>query len=62
MVIKKIYGFQTINSKISVYERNLLKQYDFDTLENTTINKMNEEIELLKKMVKFKKQKASIGC
>lgn len=49
MVIKKIYGFQTINSRISVYEKNLLKQYDFDTLENTTINKMNEEIELLKK-------------
>ena len=49
MVIKKIYGFQTINSKISVYEKNLLKKYDFDTLENTTINKMNEEIELLKK-------------
>ena len=49
MVIKKIYGFQTINSRTSVYEKNFLKQYDFDTLENTTINKMNEEIELLKK-------------
>ena len=62
MVIKKIYGFQTINSKISVYERNLLKQYDFDTLENTTINKMNEEIELLKKWSNSKNKKLQLDA
>ncbi|MCI5823481.1 MAG: hypothetical protein MRZ90_00935 [Candidatus Gastranaerophilales bacterium] len=62
MVIKKIYGFQTINSKISVYEKNLLKQYDFDTLENTTINKMNEEIELLKRWSNSKNKKLQLDA
>ena len=62
MVIKKIYGFQTINSKISVYEKNLLKKYDLNTLENTTINKMNEEIELLKNWAKSLNKKLQLDA
>lgn len=49
IIIKKIYKFQAVMSRISVLEKALLKKYDFNTLEFTTVNQMHEEILLLQK-------------
>lgn len=49
MVIKKIYGFSVVQSRISNKERNLLTKYDFNPLEYSTIKQINEELTCLKR-------------
>ena len=49
IVIKRIYKFQAVQSRISQTERELLSKYDFNTLEYTTAKQMNEELSLLQK-------------
>lgn len=49
MLIKKLFGFSAVRSKISFDERKLLAQYDFDVLEHSTITQINTEILTLKK-------------
>ena len=49
MIIKKIYGFNTLQSRISNTDKNKLAKYDFAPLEYSTIKQINEELEYLKK-------------
>lgn len=49
MIIKKIYGFNTLQSRISNIDKNKLAKYDFVPLEYCTIKQINEELEYLKK-------------
>lgn len=49
MIIKKIFGFPVVQSTITNEEKNYLAKYNFNTLENSTIKQINEEIETLKK-------------
>ena len=49
MIIKKIYGFSAVQSRINQQERALLARYDFNPLEYSTIKQINEEIGFLKK-------------
>lgn len=49
IVIKRIYKFQAVQTRISQTEKELLAKYDFNTLEYTTIKQMNEELALLQK-------------
>lgn len=48
MVIKRIFGFSAVHSRITNSERAILKKYGFDLLENTTISQMNRQLEQLK--------------
>ena len=49
VIIKKVYRFQAVQSRISNSELQLLKKYDFNTLEYSTIKQVNEELSYLKK-------------
>ena len=49
VVIKRMYNFHTVRAAITLGEYELLKKYDMQPLEYTTMNKINNEIELLKK-------------
>lgn len=49
IVIKRIYKFQAVQSRISQTEKELLLKYDFNTLEYTTAKQMYEELSLLQK-------------
>lgn len=49
VIIKRIYRFQAVQSRISNAERQLLQKYDFNTLEFSTIKQINEELSYLKK-------------
>lgn len=49
VIIKRIYKFQVIQSRINNQEVALLKKYDFNTLEFSTIKQINEELAYLKK-------------
>lgn len=49
VIIKRIYKFQVVQSRISHFEIALLKKYDFNTLELSTIKQINEELAYLKK-------------
>lgn len=49
VVIKRMYNFHTVKAAISLSDYDLLKSYDMEPLECTTINKANDEIEFLKK-------------
>lgn len=49
VIIKKVYRFQAVQSRISSAERQLLQKYDFNTLEFSTIKQVNEELSYLKK-------------
>ncbi len=49
MIIKKIYGFSAVQSRISHQEKSLLAKYDFNELEFSTIKQINEELAYLKK-------------
>lgn len=49
MIIKKIYGFSAVQSRITNAEKALLAKYDFNELEYTTIKQINEELAYLKK-------------
>lgn len=48
VMLKKIYGFQVSQPRITNAERNKLYLYNFNTLENTTIGQINIELSLLK--------------
>ena len=48
-VIKRIFKFQAVQSRITQSERDLLAKYDFNTLEFTTAKQMYEELDLLQK-------------
>lgn len=48
MVIKRIFGFSAVHSRISNSERAILKKYGFDVLENSTIADINRQLEQLK--------------
>lgn len=49
VIIKRIYKFQVVQSRITNQEIALLKKYDFNTLEYSTIKQINEELSHLKK-------------
>lgn len=49
VIIKRVYKFQAVQSRISNTERQLLQKYDFNTLEFSTIKQINEELAYLKK-------------
>lgn len=49
VIIKRVYRFQAVQSRISNSEIQLLKKYDFNTLEYSTIKQINEELSYLKK-------------
>lgn len=49
VIIKRIYKFQAIQSRITNQELALLKKYDFNPLESSTIKQINEELAYLKK-------------
>ncbi len=48
MVIKRIFGFSAVHSRITNAERAILKKYGFDILENSTISQINHQLEQLK--------------
>ena len=48
-IIKRIFKFQAVMSRISNAEKNLLAKYDFNILEYTTVKQMYEELALLQK-------------
>ena len=49
MIIKKIYGFSAVQSRLDNAEKALLAKYDFNPLEFSTIKQINEELVHLKK-------------
>ena len=49
VIIKRIYHFQAVQSRITNAEKQLLQKYDFNTLEFSTIKQINEELSYLKK-------------
>lgn len=49
VIIKRVYRFQAVQSRITNSEVQLLKKYDFNTLEYSTIKQINEELSYLKK-------------
>lgn len=49
VIIKRIYKFQVLQSRITNQETALLKKYDFNLLEFSTIKQINEELAHLKK-------------
>ena len=49
VIIKRVYRFQAVQTRISNTELQLLKKYDFNTLEFSTIKQVNEELSYLKK-------------
>ena len=48
VILRKICSFQIVQPRISKMETALLMKYSFNTLENTTISKINQELALLK--------------
>lgn len=49
IIIKKIYGFSSLQARISNAEKALLAKYDFNLLEYSTMKQINEELSFLKK-------------
>jgi hypothetical protein len=49
VIIKRVYRFQAVQSRISNQEIALLTKYDFNTLEFSTIKQINDELSYLKK-------------
>lgn len=49
VIIKRVYRFQAVQSRITNAELQLLKKYDFNTLEYSTIKQVNDELSYLKK-------------
>ena len=48
-IIKRVFKFQAVSSRITNTEKALLAKYDFNILEYTTIKQMYEELALLQK-------------
>jgi hypothetical protein len=57
MIVKKIFKFQAVSSRISNTEKALLNKYDFNILEYTTVKQMYEELALLQKWASDEKLK-----
>ena len=57
IIIKRVFKFQAVMSRITNTERALLNKYDFNTLEFTTIKQMYEELALLQKWSESKDEK-----
>lgn len=49
VIIKRIYKFQAVQSRINSQELALLKKYDFQPLECSTVKQINQELAFLKK-------------
>ncbi len=49
VIIKKVFKFQAVMSRITNVEKSLLAKYDFNTLEYTTVKQMYEELSLLQR-------------
>ena len=49
VIVKRVFRFQAVSSRINASEKALLSKYDFNTLEFTTVKQMIEELELLQK-------------
>ncbi len=49
VIIKRVYRFQAVQARITNQELQLLKKYDFNTLEFSTIKQINDELSYLKK-------------
>lgn len=49
VIIKRVYRFQAIQSRITKQEQALLEKYNFSPLEFSTIKQVNEELAYLKK-------------
>ncbi len=49
IIVKRIFKFQAVQSRINNTEKALLAKYDFNTLEYTTVKQMYEELRLLQK-------------
>ena len=49
IIIKRVFKFQAVMSRITIAEKALLAKYDFNVLEFTTIKQMYEELALLQK-------------
>ena len=49
VIIKRVYRFQAVQSRITSSEKQLLQKYDFNTLEFSTIKQINEELSFLKR-------------
>ncbi len=49
VIIKKVYRFQAVQSRITNAELQLLKKYDFNTLEYSTVKQVNDELANLKR-------------
>lgn len=49
IIIKRVFKFQAVMSRISNIEKALLNKYDFNTLEYTTVKQMYEELALLQR-------------
>lgn len=47
-ILKNICSFQIVQPRITMVEKDLLTKYSFNTLENTTITRLNNELLLLK--------------
>lgn len=50
IIIKRIYKFQAVQSRITLKDNALLEKYSFDSLANISIQRVNEELEVLKKL------------
>ena len=48
-IIKRVFKFQAVSSRITNTEKALLAKYDFNILEYTTVKQMYEELALLQK-------------
>ncbi len=48
-IIKRVFKFQAVSSRITNTEKSLLAKYDFNILEYTTVKQMYEELALLQK-------------
>ena len=49
VIIKRVYKFQVVQSRITNQDLSILKKYDFNPLEFSTIKQINEELAYLKK-------------
>lgn len=49
VIIKRVYKFQAVGSRITNVEKQLLQKYDFNTLEFSTIKQINEQLAYLKR-------------
>lgn len=48
-IIKRVFKFQAVSSRITNADKALLAKYDFNVLEYTTVKQMYEELALLQK-------------